>query len=95
MDELLHILWAYRTTCKVTIGATPFLLAYGAEVVVPLEVTHVSPQIEAFEVEKNEDGLRLALDLIDEIRDEANARNVKHHKQASFYYNLRVNERFL
>ena len=36
VDELLPILWAYRTTCKVTTGATPFLLAYGAEAVVPL-----------------------------------------------------------
>ncbi|XP_074348963.1 uncharacterized protein LOC141687851 [Apium graveolens] len=30
-DELLLILWAYCTTCKVTIEATPFMLAYGAE----------------------------------------------------------------
>lgn len=94
MNELLPILWAYRTTCKVTTGATPFLLAYGAEAVVPLEITHVSPRVEAFEAEKNEEGMRLALDLIDEVRDEANARNVEHQKRASFYYNLRVKERF-
>ena len=34
---------AYRTTCKVTTQATPFLLAYGAEVVVPVEISHTSP----------------------------------------------------
>ncbi|XP_074346467.1 uncharacterized protein LOC141685254 [Apium graveolens] len=71
-DELLPILWAYRTTCKVTTEATPFMLAYGAEVMVPLEITHGSPRIEAYEPETNKEGMRLDLDLIDEVRDEAN-----------------------
>ncbi|XP_074331508.1 uncharacterized protein LOC141668481 [Apium graveolens] len=75
VDELLPILWAYRTTCKVTTEATPFMLAYGAEAVVPLEITHGSPRIEAYDPETNEEGMRLALNLIDEVRDEANARN--------------------
>ncbi|XP_063950861.1 uncharacterized protein LOC135153043 [Daucus carota subsp. sativus] len=35
-EEILPILWAYRTICKVSTGATPFQLAYGAEAVVPL-----------------------------------------------------------
>ncbi|XP_074356364.1 uncharacterized protein LOC141696075 [Apium graveolens] len=66
VDDLLPILWAYRTTCKVTTEATPFMLAYGAEAVVPLEITHGSPRIEAYEPETKEEGMRLALDLIDE-----------------------------
>ncbi|XP_074326700.1 uncharacterized protein LOC141664647 [Apium graveolens] len=78
VDELLPILWAYRTTCKVTTEAIPFMLAYGAEAVVPLEITHGSPRIEAYEQETNEELMRLALVLIDELRDEANARNAKH-----------------
>ncbi|XP_074351365.1 uncharacterized protein LOC141690468 [Apium graveolens] len=76
VDELLPIL--YRTTWKVTTEATPFMLAYGAEAVVPLEITHGAPRIEAYEPETNEEGIRLALDLIDEVRDEANARNAEH-----------------
>ena len=38
VDELLPILWAYRTTSRVTTGATPFMLAYGTEAVVPVEI---------------------------------------------------------
>ncbi|XP_074327774.1 uncharacterized protein LOC141665689 [Apium graveolens] len=93
-DELLQVIWAYHTTCKVTTEATPFMLAYGAEVVVPLEITHGSPRIEAYEPETNEEGMRLTLDLIDEVRDEAITRNVEHQQRASLYYNRRVKERF-
>lgn len=50
--------------------------------------------MKSFEHEANEEGMRLALDLIDEVRDEANARISEHKKRASFYYNLRVKERF-
>ncbi|XP_074337636.1 uncharacterized protein LOC141674832 [Apium graveolens] len=78
MDELLPILWVYRTTCKVTTEATPFMLTYGAEAVVPLEITHGSPRVKVYEPETNEEGMRLALDLIDEVRDEANGRNAEH-----------------
>ncbi|XP_074326998.1 uncharacterized protein LOC141664940 [Apium graveolens] len=94
VDGLLPILWAYHTTCKVTTEATPFMLAYGAEAVVPLEITHGSSRVEAYESETNKEGMRLALFFIDEIRDEAKAHNAKHQRRTSFYYNRRVNERF-
>ena len=81
VEELLPILWVYRTTCKVTTGATPFLLAYGAETVVPVEITHMSSRVEAFKSEANiHEGMRLTLDLIDEVRDEANAKIVEYKK---------------
>ena len=31
------MLWAYRTTCKKLTGNTPFKLAYGQEVVMPID----------------------------------------------------------
>ncbi|XP_074348514.1 uncharacterized protein LOC141687210 [Apium graveolens] len=94
VDELLPILWAYHTTYKVTTEATPFMLAYGAEAVIPLDITHGSPRIEAYVSKTNEEGMRLALDLIDEVKDEANARNAEHQRRASLYYDRRVKERF-
>ena len=93
VEELLLVLWAYRTFDNVIMRATQFLLAYGTEFVVPLEITHVSTKVEAFDPETNEEGMRLALNLIDEVRDEANARIVEYHKRTSSYYNLKVKGR--
>ena len=93
VDELLPILWAYRTTYKVTTQATPFLLAYGAEAVVPMKISHTSPRITAFEREANEEGMKLSLHLIDEVRDKAHAKILEYQKRTSSYYNLRVKGR--
>lgn len=60
----------------------------------PLEITHTSPRVEAYDHETNEKGVRLALDLIDEVRDEANARNAERQKKASFHCDQRVKEKF-
>ena len=37
-DELPGVLWAYRTIVRTLTGETPFKLAYGSEVVIPIEV---------------------------------------------------------
>ena len=37
-DELLGVLWAYRTTIKTPTWETPFKLVYGSEAVIPAEV---------------------------------------------------------
>ncbi|XP_056685855.1 uncharacterized protein [Spinacia oleracea] len=37
-DELPNVLWSIRTTTKNSTGETPFLLAYGAEAVLPMEM---------------------------------------------------------
>ncbi|XP_074346854.1 uncharacterized protein LOC141685661 [Apium graveolens] len=70
------------------------MLAYGVEAVVPMEISYSSPRIQAYNAEENDEGKKLALDLIDEVRDAAHARIIEYQKKASFYYNLRVKERF-
>ncbi|XP_075658866.1 uncharacterized protein LOC142628705 [Castanea sativa] len=37
-NELLGVLWAYRTTGRTPTGETPFKLAYGSKAVIPTEV---------------------------------------------------------
>lgn len=41
------VLWAYRTTCKKLTGHTPFKLAYGQEVVMPMQYVVPSLRIVA------------------------------------------------
>ena len=47
-EELPSILWAYRTTPRRSTRETPFSLTYGAEVVIPTEVSLCSTRVEEF-----------------------------------------------
>ena len=67
-DELPSILWAYRTTTRTPTGETPFRLAYGSDAVIPAEVGLTSYRVENYAEGKNEEAIRLHLDLVDEVR---------------------------
>ena len=66
-DELPNVLWAYRTTTRTPIRETPFGLAYGADAVIPTEVGLTSYRVENYNEDKNEEAMRLQLDLVDEV----------------------------
>ncbi|XP_077248821.1 uncharacterized protein LOC143888329 [Tasmannia lanceolata] len=44
-SKLLFALWAYRTSVRTSTGATPYLLTYGVEVVLPIELKILSLRI--------------------------------------------------
>lgn len=58
IDELFHVLWAYRSTPRTTTGESPFKLAYGTAALVPVEVRLLSFRNICFNLEKNGEGLR-------------------------------------
>ena len=66
-DELLSVLWAYRTTARTPTGETLFQLVYGADAVIPSEVGITSYRVENYTKDKNEEAMRLQLDLVDEV----------------------------
>ena len=70
-DELPGVLWAYRTTVKTPTGETPFKLAYGSEAVILAKVHMASHMVKEYQVEENKVQLCLNLDLIDEVRTDA------------------------
>ena len=71
MEELLHVLWTYRTTpCRST-GETPFSLTYGAEAVIPLETGFPMTRTNSFNPKDNDEQLTRNLDLIEEKREDA------------------------
>ncbi|XP_075640351.1 uncharacterized protein LOC142612113 [Castanea sativa] len=59
---------AARTTVRTPIGETPFQLAYGSEALIPAEVGLTSYRVENYDKSKNDEALRLQLDLVDEVR---------------------------
>ena len=62
---------AYQTTPRATIGETPFSLTYGFEAIVPTEISLATYRVASYDDQLNEEVLRVALDLVDEKRDEA------------------------
>ena len=89
-EQLPIILWAYRTTTRTPTGETPFNLTYGIEAVIPIEIGHTSLRKEFFDERNNEDQLKLNLDCLDEVRDQAFQRMAKYQQKMVEYYNQRV-----
>ena len=61
-------------------GETPFKLTYGSEAVIPTEVHMANHKVMKYQDEDNEEQLRLNLDLIDEVRMNAEQRIAKYKK---------------
>ncbi|XP_073121774.1 uncharacterized protein [Henckelia pumila] len=74
VDELPSILWAYRTTPCSSTGESPFNLAYRAEAVAPAEIGEQSWRVKQYTSSGNDQALRISLNLVDELRDEASTR---------------------
>nr|XP_009792559.1 PREDICTED: uncharacterized protein LOC104239587 [Nicotiana sylvestris] len=72
--ELPGVLWAYRTTAKLSTGETPFSLVYEAEALIPVEVGE--PTLRYFQASevKNNKAMLVNLELLDEHRDLAHIR---------------------
>ena len=77
-EDLLNILWAYRTTIRTPTGETLFSLTYGIEVVIQVEVRVTSLRREAFHKGSNDDQLRVNLDCLEESRDRASRKMAKY-----------------
>ena len=69
-DELPGVLWAYKTTMRTPIGETPFKMTFGIEAVVPMEIGVSSIRKAWYDEQSNDEGLKLALDCLPEVRDD-------------------------
>ena len=76
-------------------GETPFKLTYSIEAIISVEVGITSVRREMFHEESNDDKLKVNLDCLDEIRDEALSRMTKYQQKMTEYYNNRVKLRRL
>ena len=68
LDELPGVLWAYRMTACTPTGETHFCLAYRHKAIIPVKVRLTNYLVSYHDGGRNEEGMRLQLDLLDEVR---------------------------
>ena len=93
VDELQKVLWAYRTTARNTTGETPFSLVYGSEAMIPAEYEVASQRRTTFNPEDNSSLLVASLDLVEEMRDDAQIRIAVYQRRVARFYNRKVRTR--
>ena len=83
----------YRTIVRTLTGETPFKLAYGSEAVIPAEVHMANHRVMTYQDKDNEEQLHLNLDLIDEVRTDAEHRTAKYKNLMARQYDAMVKPR--
>ena len=93
LEELPSILWAYRTTTRTPTGEIPFQLTYKSEVVIPAMVGLTSYRMHNHNESKNDEVIRLQLDLVDEVRVTTKQRLTRYQDRMVKHYNSWVRHR--
>jgi hypothetical protein len=95
IDELPCALWRNRTSPSRATGETPFFMVYGAEVVLPPEVTMGSVRVQTYD-EAAQDQLRHEdIDLVDERKWQTAIKNARYHQALKRYQERSVRSREL
>ena len=66
VEELLSVLWAYRTTPRRSIGETPFSMTYGVEEVILVEISMLSFRVAGFSLDNNDTQMSENLGFLEE-----------------------------
>ena len=70
-------------------------MTFGSEAVVPVEIGMTTLRTSAYDDQQNEEQLRLNLDLIDEVRETAEAKMKRYQEKMARHYNSKVKPRQL
>ncbi|XP_070011287.1 uncharacterized protein [Nicotiana sylvestris] len=94
-EKLPFALLGYRTTVRTSIGATPYLLVYGTEAVIPAEVEILSLRIVAEAEIDDDDWVKTRLEqlsLIDEKRLAAVCHGQLYQRKMARAYNKKMSK---
>ena len=72
---------------------TLFWLAYGSEIVIPAKVGLTSYRVRNQDESKNDEAIRLQLDLVDEVRVTAEQTLARYQNLMAKHYNSKVRHR--
>ena len=92
-NELPSVLSVYRTTARTPTGETLFRLACRSDAIIPVEIRLTSYQVENYDENKNEEAMRLQLDLVDEVCATVEQRLVRYQNLMAKHYNSNVRHR--
>ena len=81
MEELLNMLWAYKTTSRNATGETLYSLSFGTEVVVSMDLGAPSYRTQANLLDNNETDLQAEQNLLEVQRDQAAIRAAAHQQR--------------
>ena len=90
VEELPHVLGAYRTTPRRSTGETPFAMTYGAEAVIPLKANFPTLRTSSFTPSSNDDLLEESLDLVEERKERAIIHLAYYHQKLKRGYDANV-----
>jgi len=89
-EEVPRIVWAYHTTEESGTHETPFILVYGCDAIIPVEIQESSPRFQNFVAEDSNKERRLNLNLLDEVREEARVKAEAVKRRIERRYNSKV-----
>ncbi|GKD44925.1 reverse transcriptase domain-containing protein, partial [Tanacetum coccineum] len=90
IEEISHVLWAYRTMIKSSNGETPFSLTYEKETVILVEIGMPTLRTTKVDMIKNDEALEINLDLLEEKREQATIQEANSKAMMEKYYNAMV-----
>jgi transposase InsO family protein len=93
VDESPSVLWSLRTTPNAATQERPFFLVHGAEVVLPVDITHEAPRIATYDESSSNEALQNNVNALDEARDVALARATQYQQNLRNYHSTRAHLR--
>nr|XP_016459392.1 PREDICTED: uncharacterized protein LOC107782945 [Nicotiana tabacum] len=89
-EVLPKVLWAYRTSPKMSTWETSYSLVYGTDAMIPVEVGEPSLRYSNESWPSNDENRRQNLDKVKERRDMAYIRMIAQKQQVERYYNKKA-----
>ncbi|VFQ86996.1 unnamed protein product [Cuscuta campestris] len=94
LEELSHIVWAFRVTPRRAHGETPFSLTYGCEARLPIEAEFPTFQESNYQPQQNEEDHLAELNLVEERRMAAEVKMSTYQQVVKKYHDNKVGPRY-
>jgi len=89
-EELIEVQWAYKCTPQSSTNESPFSLVYDADAMIPVEIGEPSLCRQLYDPTHNHQNMALHLDLLPELREKAQIRNLAIKQRAAKKYNANL-----